>query len=445
MGCGSFGGSLMGMIVVETPNRDNRFIMSQDVPPNFPPRPPIPAHPVYQALPYHSPIAESRPGILTTLGVLGVILGGLGILINGAVGLGSYFVSTVSQRVQVIQSNMTLPTAPIPGQVVSSDGFLPNQRKIIIDALNNARPLTPVRQKQLDDLLADQGRKLITLSDDSITPDRLATFISDVKEMPNPDGPPVDVFILGSGRLEISDQTAVFFPNGGMDAVRAGDNGPQAVAANVSPGGTALTQEQIDAVIGQIRQMTNQDPTDAQKQTLQAALQYPSQSLFNNANDTSAIAGEISDAKYGTDGSLRVTTDMMKFTITSTGLGTMAPLQTTTITSPAFSAAVKPYIIFAAINGSLAIYLLICGILMLRNLPAARTLNLIYAVVKIVVGLLWFAIYLSIVIPASAGGTTNSVMFFIVGPIVGLVFPIVLLISLQTHSVRQYYAPVVAG
>jgi hypothetical protein len=432
------------MIVVESANGDNTSIMSQDIPPQFSP-PPIPAHPVYQALPYQSPDSEARPGILTTLGVIGVILGALGIFINGIFGMGTYFVSTVSQRVQIMQANMTLPTAAIPGQVVSGDGFEPDQRKIIIDALNNARPLTPVRQKQLDDLLADQGRKLITLSDQSLTPDRLATFISDVKEMPNPDGPPVDVFILGSGRLEISDQTAVFFPNGGMDAVRAGDNGPSAVAANVSPGGTALTQEQIDAAMGQIRQMTNQDLTATQKQTLEAALQYPSQSLFVSANDTTAIAGEISDAKYGTDGTLRVSTDIMKFAITSSGLGTMAPLQTTNLASPAFSAAVNPYMVFAFINGCLAVYLLICGILMLRNLPSARTLNLVYAIIKIVVGLLWFVIYLATVIPSASTGTSNSAMLFIVLPILGMVFPIVLLIALRTHAVRQYYAPVVAG
>jgi hypothetical protein len=105
----------------------------------------------------------------------------------------------------------------------------------------------------------------------------------------------------------------------------------------------------------------------------------------------------------------------------------------------------------------LAIYLLITGIVTLRQRPSARRLHLIWAMLKIplaVVGAVgWYLfIYdltqsLSSMTPmtpaaqttATASSTAGAMVFAIIIGVIGCAYPIALLIVMNTRTVREYF------
>jgi hypothetical protein len=101
-----------------------------------------------------------------------------------------------------------------------------------------------------------------------------------------------------------------------------------------------------------------------------------------------------------------------------------------------------------AISLLMAIMLIVAGILILRQSAVARKLHLIYATVKIplaIVGGIAYAAMMSQLVGgmgAAAGAAGTSWAFSIMGvalAVIGSLYPIALLITMNTRTVRDYY------
>jgi hypothetical protein len=260
--------------------------------------------------------------------------------------------------------------------------------------------------------------------------------VTDVKEMPTGNDVPDDVFLLGSGRLQISDRTAVFFPSGSFSGIHAGDNSPTNVPANVSPGGNALTQEQIDAVLAKIRDLTVHTINDAQKQTLQSALAYPMQQIVYPGGTMQDLTDQITEAHFIADGTLYFTANSSKLVIGPDGFGTIAQNMPPPST---FATDSGPQWIMAdsLISGALGVYLLVCGILLLRNIHAVRWLHWIYAGLKLLL-----AAAMLVGLGISTHWASPTAVFWTAA---GLVYPVIVILVMLQRSVREFYAAPVVG
>src|SRR5579872_5340844 len=155
----------------------------------------------------------TRPLILTLIGVASIIIASISFIAD----FGQLIVAQFTTHIPTTLAATPPITSPAPNptsihsEYVGPQGLSATQRKAVIDGLSQVRSLTDARQKELDALLADVGQQVILLSPENLTPARVATYATEVRELPSGSGgPPDDMFILGSGRLQLSDQSAVF-------------------------------------------------------------------------------------------------------------------------------------------------------------------------------------------------------------------------------------------
>ncbi len=193
-------------------------------PPPIPPIgvPPIPIAP----LPY-SPPMPVRPGILTAVGVISLILGGLGILASvGGVGRAliygvaskmSVTAATATPGMVTVGPNGTMTVTPPSGPALPLS-ISPNA-VTTADALAALEPLTPKQKDQILGLLGTQGDWVLA------TPDGGGNWTAaDALRMVRTHGPVAatpDIggngffFQTSDGRLEVHDTFAIFRPTGG--------------------------------------------------------------------------------------------------------------------------------------------------------------------------------------------------------------------------------------
>ena len=434
-----------------------------------------PAVPV-QSLEYTLPSRGSRPGILTAIGVLSICIAGLsGLygLFSGLQGITFYFASMAAARATATATATVAGTAPptigvapaaatapstSPAGATGGPGMRPAERKAAIEALTKDDPLAPRRQQQLDAILAAVGNNLGTdaVTDRGTMPDSRAGEAG------------AEYFITRRGRLEIFDDRAVFFPFDGSPTVRVsappqdtaapsagGDNDLAATNHVVGPGG--LTQAEIQAVVQQVDTLAKQSggtgPNTQQVATIQALLSMPGQQLV-----APGAWGGVGYCYIDKSGQLTITFNSGSMLI----LGAQGNVITQTSPvafggAPMFTIspwAVAMYIATTVLSLGLAVLLLVAGIMVLRQSPSGRRLHLIYAVLKIPVALaagLSFAYAMHQMMSgfAAAGAPTGVgwgvSLWAAVPAALGCLYPVALLIALNTRTVREYYHSVAEG
>src|SRR5688500_7986823 len=183
-----------------------------------PPPVPTPVEPITYGASSHG---SGRPGIMTAIGLLSIVIGAFGILFNLGMGVTTFGVMIASQASRAFATVAT----PAPTQVVTpndANAITPRERRAIINGLAQVRPLSPVQRRQLDAILMEAGRRMVFGSGPSLTPDVVAANISDHGRVAaTKDGDEHDYFILGRGRLELFDDRAVFIPQDGTETVVA--------------------------------------------------------------------------------------------------------------------------------------------------------------------------------------------------------------------------------
>ena len=440
-------------------------VLPQAPPPVAPP-PILPAAVPVQPLEYTLPGSNRRPSILTAIGVLSIILAsfsGLYSLFSGLQGFGFYAMSMASARATPATATIAGPAATMPGmQPAGPTAMRPAERQALIESLTKDKALSPKRRRHLDAILAAAGASLG------------ADVISERGTMPDSRSgePGAEYFVTRRGRMEVFDDRAVFFPSDGSPTVRVsapeessdaqGDDGSTTAAPATSPGigPGGLTQVEIKAVVQQADTQVKASSTGGkgltpqQVNTLQSLLAVPGQQLVPPATAQGAVSSSFSDPSgqvtlvfsngsmlmLGPQGNILSQTSPAAFAATSMSISPWA---------------VAAFIATAVVSAGLAVLLLVAGILMLRHTPIARRLHLIYAWLKIpaaVAGGVSFAYVMYEMMNGfgAAAGTParigwGTAAWAGIPAALSCIYPVALLIALNTRSVREYYHSVAAG
>ncbi len=396
----------------------------------------------------------TRPWILSAVGVVSIIVASLSLIADFiSLSIANVLTTMAAMAATATPSTVATPPAPVVVQAqseyVGSQGLSASQRQIVINGLSQVHALSDTRQKQLDGLLADVGQEVIRLSPENLTADRVVAYATDVREIPSGSGgEPDDMFTLGSGRLQISDDDAVFFPDNSPSPIRSGGG------SYTDSAGTHIATEQIAAIVERVRSLSNQSINDAQINSLEAELESTSQTLITPSPSVTQAAAQILAAQSLPDGTIAVMTKNGSMSFAPTGQsfpGVMAvgamrgnwPMGTRLARRDTTLLMLDSLLSFVAAG-----FLLACGIVTLRNLPAARWMHLCYAIGKMVLAILsCYAIYTAAFAmdAKSPDARQTALAWMLIVGAVGMIYPIVLLITMNLKSVREFLAtPTVA-
>jgi hypothetical protein len=368
--------------------------------------------------------------------------------------------------------SMPTPVTPVATAVVTTGGTperLPfsglgySDRQTFEMGIQNVRPLTAGQVDQLDELLAENGRT-VNGNGAVLQPDQLASSIttSGHHGLGNTNGS--DYFVLGAGKLELSDDRAVFFPTG-LPSIRSN--------AIVIPTPTypytpkSLQPDQIRSVVRTVNDLNGTKIKSAQARAIISTLQGPGEDLVVPTTDGTDPAYEVSTAVTAPDGSLTLLcvhgSTTSYFTCDSSGLvtnqSTTSTNVTATYTGPIIDrTAGLSALALTAVQILPAIFLLVAGILTLRCSPRGRGLHWAYVCMKLPLAIacatvsfwMWTsAIHSQMPTAGPAAPTTQAAaatsamaggMVGIAPDVLGCIWPIILIFMLMSKSVRLYYA-----
>ncbi|MBC8106550.1 MAG: hypothetical protein H7Z14_08170 [Anaerolineae bacterium] len=417
--------------------------------------PPPPLAPLHVLPVYDSPPSRGKPAIITLLGIVAIIVASLSMLvsaISGMVALGMMIQTKVSSTmataaaprytatatVAVNGRDVTEPsTSPVKSFLTGPRGLTEAQRVAAREAFGRSQRLSPTQFERLDQLLAKAGKDMFPLGvPTSTTPTR--TVVSESGTLSS-GASTANYYLIGSGRVEIYDDRGVFDPEEGETIRVWQDEDPSA-----DPSSNALSPKQIDDLLTSAQSQANGTLTPQQMAALKNELSDRDQTLvFKNSGqpnlyvsimpDKSArIAGgasfiQIDPAGNVSDAASIMMANMSKFSI-----------------RPAASAMT---LLDAILAGLLAIYLLIVGILVLRQNRRGRGMQMIFAVLKIPIAVLAAIGWMWTIQDANAGAISSGQLkaWLWTFLVIGLVYPITLLIVLRTRAVREYYNAGIVG
>jgi hypothetical protein len=314
------------------------------------------------------------------------------------------------------------------------------------------RFLSPERVAQLDVLMAEAGQDVFPNGGRPLAAGRMhelvlahATGLSADPATPGP-----DTFRTATGRFELYDNRAVFYPVNRGQVVRT------STLTGAAAAGIGLTPEQVDAVVQQAQTTSGNGLNPSQVTALKTLLTTPGQQHVTAVTLPTAIRA----VQQMGDGSVYIT-----FPSGFASIGAQGQTVTNNTTGAArglalaggrvrHSGAGMALAGFATIaEFGLAVFLLVIGIATLRESPRGRKFHLLYAGIKIALAVTgaaaawWMAssYHDALLVntseqAADARGlaTFVGVQALIFGA-VALIYPIALLIVLQTRGVKEYY------
>jgi hypothetical protein len=431
------------------------------VPPTQVPPIPRPVLPFEYTEPHA--LIPRRPGFVTAIGVTSIVVASLSILANvfaGAYSVGMTVVNaaraSMATAVMTAQAQQQAAADQAAAAQAAADagefppgprGLVRTEREQIARVLATIRPLNPEKHARLHQLLAKCGQDVFPFVRSTTTSSdaTIRNNVSESGQLPSvrggDDGPVY--FIVGTGKLEIDDDKAAFFPTGGGSAARV-------ARGVIDPDSSMLSSSDIDAVIARVNTICagSGSITPAQTQTLRLALTGADQRLISIGPHEPPAAQQVVAAMVMPQGQLTVRTSGSFLSIDSAGniIGRSGmPFMGPTINVRKSASTLT--ILEALGSGLLAIYLLVIGILMLRQVRASRRLHLIYAALKIplaivmAVGWAWFiADVSSSGAQASNAGVAITIWMTIAGTVSGA-YAIVLLFALNTRHAKEYFNP----
>lgn len=405
-------------------------------PPAFPDPPPAP--PPALPIPNYakSVLVYRKPGWLTTLAVFGFIVA-IGSMLVGLVGgMAGAVAQQVTRQSRTWRTATTMAGPPmVPQAYVAPRGYTPMASQTVQMLLTGQQSLSTPRLEQLDAIIADHGRDIIGLAEEEMNSQKIQARIVRVSQLPGGSGPPLDVFELSTGRLQISDNTAVFFDTGGQ-TIRSGGNTKDAA------GQIVLRDDQVKAVVDRVRELTGSAMMDEQAQGLDTLLRQPGQRIVTPAISISGSVSQIIGATVDGDGVLTLSPasaapiqlDAAGQVVVGGGAVAMTPTRSD-------RAATRRMIFYGLENfasAGVGVFLLIASISLLRQSPRSRPMLLIYATAKVVLAIvgawMWGSFWGQLAnIPAFSWWTAAAV------GLAGIAFPLVLLVVLTRPAVKEYY------
>jgi hypothetical protein len=339
--------------------------------------------------------------------------------------------------------------------------------------------MSPERRRQLEAFLGEHGKLVFDSPDGIITSRKVFDTLGPVgQEFARAGQTGADYFQIKEspicklpGRLRVFDDRAVFEPDDHSATLRsaaAAAAKSDAVDPFVDPG---LSEEGATAVINQVRTYSRNLLNAAQESTLRSTLQSPAYSAW--VAPSSTVPGLTAQVKsvvvHQKDGSVTIQFVMAAVTLDAQGNvvggppvapggGTnpaTMPAGATSVTLGAISVSkgsCGTALAEAAISALLAIFLLVVAILSLRQSPGVGRLYLIYAVAKLICGILGAVAFAGIINSLSAGTDTSGYAQSMVTAfggmarvalgvtVIGLVLPVVILLTFTLNrAVKAYF------
>ncbi len=459
--------------------------------------------------------AQSRPGLVTALGITSIIVASLSIicsLFSGCTSLGIMSnarraaatgrmttMPTVSVSASSIYSS-TQPAAIMPESPMQADGLGEADRAALLDAIQNKRhsQFPPGRWRQVNGLLAQHGRLIFDNSSRLSIQSAMKDIAKSGQEYADTGKTGPDFFFFQSGdvcklpgQLKVWDDHAVYYVDGGEtirvaikeDSVNpsAGTNAPGPFNVTPTPApNPALTSNSVASVstfpgfdstesstlIATISQRSNNKLNASQTQALSNEFQSPGGARWvTPSSNLAGLTSQVKSAIARGDGSMTIAFQSAQLTVDSSGAidfsqsspmagfsggagagGFVTPMLG--VDSSACTAAS----IEAVLSGLLAIFLLVTGILLLKQKPITHRFYLIYAIAKMLVGIVGIWAFSTILKSMSApendpmmlgrsllAAFSGMATAMLVIGIIGLIYPLVVLIVLMSKSMKDYY------
>lgn len=397
----------------------------------------IPVNPPYASA---ATIAHAgRPGVVTAVGVFSIILSIVQVI--SAFGwLGFAFTSMLTVQVQQQQQaamNVAAYTVQ-PGADTAPKGLPESTARIATQGFVRRHALPEKRQAHVRTLLMRQGLELLPFAADStLTPQRVAAQVTDSGPM----GDTADFYEIGQGRMEVTDQQAIFRRTDGK-VFRSTD----AVVDR------AFSEVQITQAIAQLSWNIDDQPSPAQVEAIRVKLRDPTQTILA-PGEIPNLGGKL------TDGTFWMLTSGGQIRITPAGevqlLSTTAPIPGT---NPASGRKISTFwagltLLDAGVTGLLAVPLLIAGIFILRGRPVGRKMHLLWAWIKLPFALLGAVVcgfsvaeWMGALTPTSGSPPPIMASAWTTGVVTGIasaLYPVILLVVLTRERVRKYFEGVV--
>lgn len=423
------------------------------------------------ALPPEFAWRPARPGLITTIGVLCIViacLSGLSSFSTAVYGTMFYFVSSLSGRVAASSSGIASATS----QPAAGTGLSVGDAGTAGNTLHTLLHLDSRRQRELTNLLHLHGGEIFP-SDGSgaLTDADVRAAVTKTVPTTDPASDAAAEFSTAAGSVSVfPDQATFASADGGVtiqtSAARGTDSrsehssGSFAVTAGAQTNSTTLTSADVDRTIAAANRLIAPSSLNpAQANTLRSCLSQANQQWVTpgTASPVAFVSdnGSTVNIRFDTGGWLLL--DAQGKVIGSGSAMSFA-------SGPPFhvsGGAALTVVIESVLSIVLAIYLLIVGILVLRPPGRQGTLLRVYALIKIPValaaglGIAWMATdFLTGITAAAASGPTGATSAPSSGPalgiavgwgigiaLAGLAWPVALLILLRMRTAREYFQP----
>lgn len=428
-----------------------------------------------------------RPGIVTAIGIVSVIVAGI-CLAGGVFGglwtmvmyRGAQAVATASGASARAASGASLPALALPtpeeleADAESRRAARLTRRTGLIELLEAVRPLTPAVREQIDGMLARHAERVLPkalLRSSEVTTAELRTMISSMGSMPPVQaGDSEGVFFqfTETGRLEAYGNRVVFKPSDGGSTLRTsgpataaeedaaiaaasapsiaapatqGIVSPKPLAFQIHPSG--MNSQEVQTVVQKAQAATGGKLNQSQLNSITSELQTLSPPLVKSQ----MVYSPIRLATVQPDGQALVVFSDGMLAIDAAGM--IVQQSTNDISGVTIDPVGLTLLIGESIAALLlAAFLLVAGILVLRNSPRSQAFLWAYAIVKLPMALLGGVAFAWVMgdvvsgISRASGGTSIERMtgFAVFIGAAGAIYPVALMITLSTPTVREYFA-----
>ncbi len=411
-----------------------------------------------QVLSYTEPsTSPARPAAISVMGTLAIVFGTGGIVAG--------FIGSMMALMFVTASTMlgNLPT--VTGDFAGPKGFYVDDRQIIVRAFHAKQAMTPYQQSQLGFLLSDVGTIIAPAITTSTSGDPAMDYLNNslIGEAGTmvEDGSGV-WFDLPAGKISVTDTDATFTPAkfSSLKPIRRSTLRTMVTPINLSK----LSSGEVQMVIDRVQEMAGSSPLNpAQVTALRNELVTNSGKYIGSPADMPALFGQITAvipsglvAQNGTVGDVDISFPTTDLTISSTG--SVSTVQGSINGNPFPKMAKWPLRLTLAgcvLSLCLAVYLLVVGIVTLRNSFYAPLLLRIYACTKIVVALAlaaggwwsWSEFGQAVSAQGGSAATGMPPNWLSIGTttaagtlIISCALPITILVLLRTKAVKAFYS-----
>jgi hypothetical protein len=429
---------------------------------------PVKALPVQDLGYSHTYSAPGRPGVVTAMGVISIVVGGLGIL--GNIFAGMYAIMFCFMAAMG-------PTMLRGARFGDSVG--PAEQTWLVNAMvqSQARARSPVsqpftaqRQQVVQKLLTDHGELVFpSRSPSSAVANAQILSSGSYINSGDPSRSFIHFFMTPTGRLDVGDDFAGFYPQG-LDPSKT----------TAPPAGLSATQ--VGAAMGALKPLAQTPLSPEETAVVRRELANPYQNLIGPLDDPrtqltglpdSAGGGKILHAAGGAIFYLPPASGAQVGEDEGISNGGPSPAAGSSTTAPAtgggpagstkgppakwqmsMTAAVLT-VIEAIASFGLAIYLLVVGILVFRFSRRGRWQHLVYAFLKPPLVLLccisWYIAMTGMVAsfasvgaatgrPNPMAGAAQGFLVMCIGwAVISSLYPIALIVTVHSRTVRDYY------